>query len=194
MIYLMSKKFFEKNVKKIIREDEYFGLDGDNYAVTSGISRKEAIASKYNRFQSVGGFCPETKLYKYLKRKKDGEPVPTEKYEKELKAFLKDKSFIAAVRTAFKASLATYPHPINILIVLPNIVWKFIGKDIQNRMYKLSKVDFEFIFTQTDIEESKFKILRNHMSEKEMKMIAKSIKHLENKYDLKFSNELYDEE
>lgn len=185
MIYVMSEKFFSKNVKKLVKHHAYFGLDGANYSVIAGSSYKEAVASKYNRFHSAGGFCPENRLYRFLKKKKDGEEVNEARLEKEIKEFLTDKSFIAAVRTAFMAENSKYPDTLNIFVVLPNIVWKYLGKQIVKKMIKLSKMDFEFIFTQEDIEDN-FKLLKRELTADQMKDLDKRVKKMEKKYDLKF--------
>ena len=186
MIYVMSEKFFKKNVEKLVKNHDYFGLDGANYAVTAGTTAKEAVASKYNRFYTAVGFCPEIRLYRYLRKKKDGDAINELKYAKELKDYLKDKSFIASVRSAFIAEIAKYPNTLNIFIVIPNLVWKYLGDEIAERIRHYGKFDFDNVFTQDDIKEKGFKILQNELSENQMKEIQKRVKKLESKYDLKF--------
>ena len=120
MIYVMNQKFFKKNIEKMAKYNPYFIIDGENFAVTGRSNNKVAIATEFNRTHSVGGFCPEVKLYGMLRKLKKEEPVNQEKFENEIKKFLKDKSFIVAVNVAFKALIASgTDNPLNIFIVLP---------------------------------------------------------------------------
>ena len=186
MIYLMNQKFFKKNIEKMAKYNPYFVIDGENFAVTGKSNDKLAIATKYNRTHSVGGFCPEVKLYGMLRKMKREEQVNPEKFENETKKFLKDKSFIVAVNVAFKALIAGgTENPLNIFIVLPNIVYKYLGKKIVKKMIKLANTDFEFIYTQDALEDN-MKALKNLMGSNELKYIDHLTKKIEKKYDLKF--------
>ena len=186
MIYVMNQKFFKKNIEKMAKYKDYFILDGENYAITGSTNDTVAIATKYSRCHSVGGFCPEMKLYGYLKKTKKGEEVNPEKYERELKKFLKDKTFIVAMNVAFKALIAGgQDHPLNIFVVLPNIVYKYLGEVIIKRMKKVADTDFKFIFSQDQLKED-MKRLKTLLGSTELKEIDKLTKRLEKKYDLKF--------
>ena len=186
MIYVMNQKFLKKNVEKMAKHNPYFILDGENFAVTGRSNDSVAIATKFNRAHSVGGFCPEVKLYGMLRKLKRGDEINEDKFEKEIKKFIKDKSFIVAINVAFKALVAGgESEPLNIFIVLPNIVYKYLGKKIIKKMIKVADVDFEFIHSQ-DVLEGDFKILRKLLSPKQMKEIDQLSKKIEKKFDLKF--------
>lgn len=186
MIYVMSQKFLSKYDVKMVKQNEYFILDGENYAVTGRSVNKVAVATKYNRSHSVGGFCPENRLYTMISKKKRGEEINKEKYKKEVKKFIKDKALTAAISTAFKALNATgYDQPLNIFIVLPNRVYDALSKKIIKRMEKLANVDFKFIFTQEDIKDD-FKRLKKNLNRDQLKTIEKSTKRIEKKYKLKY--------
>ena len=186
MIYVMNQKFFKKNIEKMAKQNPYFVIDGENFAVTGRSNDTVAIATKYNRCHSVGGFCPEVKLYGMLRKLKREEPVNQEKLENEIKKFLKDKSFMVAVNVAFKALIAGgTDNPLNIFIVLPNIVYKYLGKTIIKKMNKVADSEFEFIYSQ-DVLEDSVKKLRNLLGSDELKKIDRLTKKIEEKYDLKF--------
>ena len=186
MIYVMNQKFLKKNIEKMAKYNQYFIIDGENFAVTQKSADRTAIATKFSRAHSVGGFCPEMKLYKMLQKMKDEEPVVEEKYDREVKKFLKDKTFIVAVNVAFKALIAGgVDNPLNIFIVLPNIIYKYLGKRIIKRMVKLADVDFEFIFDQSTIDEDP-KRLKKLLTPKELKEFDSITKKIEKKHDLKF--------
>ena len=194
MIYVMNQKFFKKNIEKMAKHNPYFIIDGENFAVTGRSNDTTvAIATKYSRCHSVGGFCPEVKLYSMLRKMKKDEQVNPEKFENETKKFLKDKSFIVAVNVAFKALIAGgTDNPLNIFIVLPNIVYKYLGKKIIKKMIKVAGTDFEFIYSQSILEDN-MKPLKNLLGSDELKHIDHLTKKIEKKYDLKFMKDDDDE-
>ena len=193
MIYVMNQKFFKKNIEKMAKYNQYFVIDGENFAVTGKSNDTVAIATKYNRCHSVGGFCPEVKLYGMLRKLKREEPVNQEKLENETKKFLKDKSFIVAINVAFKALIAGgTDNPLNIFVVLPNIVYKYLGKKIIKKMIKIAGTDFEFIYSQ-DVIEDNMKRLKTLLGSDELKEIDHLTKKIEKKYDLKFMKDDDDE-
>jgi hypothetical protein len=182
----MNQKFFKKNIEKMAKYNQYFILDGENFAITGNSNDKVAIATKYNRSHSVGGFCPEMKLYGMLRKLKRGDDINLEKFDNETKKFVKDKSFVVATNVAFKALIAGgVDNPLNIFVVLPNIVYKYLGKKIIKRMEKIADVDFKFIHSQEDIEDN-LKKLKVLLDVNELKEIDRVSKKIEKKFDLKF--------
>lgn len=187
MLYVMSQKFFKKNIEKMAKYNEFFNLDAENFAATGRSGDKSAIASDYSRTHSVGGFCPESRLYGMLKKKKRGEDINESKYEKEIQYYFEDKAFIASVCTAYKAVIAGGVNkPMNIFIIFPNIVYKYLGKKIVKKMQKISKLEFDSVFTQEDIENDR-KCLKKLFTPDQMKEIEKRVKKIEKKFDLKYS-------
>lgn len=187
MMYIMSQKFFKKNVEKLVAPNQYFLIDGENFGTTG--NRSDAVASKYANSYSLGGFCPERELYNILKKIKKDEDFSKKKFERELKEFLHSKDFIGAACASMKAQ-ASYgvDSDMNIFIVIPNVVYKIIGEIMCKSIVKMAKVeDFKFIFTEDDIEKKGKKILKNTLKKKELKEILKSVKRLEKKHDLDYS-------
>ena len=185
----MNQKFLKKNIEKMAEYNQYFILDGENFAVTGKSSDKVAIATKFNRSHSVGGFCPEVKLYGMLRKMKKDVEINKDKLEKETKKFIKDKTFVVAVNVAFKALIANgTDRPLNIFVVLPNIVYKYLGNTIIKRMKKIAGTDFNFIFSQ-DVLKEDMKHLKRLLGSEELKEIDKLTKKIEKKYDLKFSSD-----
>ena len=186
MIYVMNQKFLKKNIEKMAKHNPYFILDGENFAVTGKSNDTVAITTKFNRAHSVGGFCPEVKLYGMIRKLKRGEEVNEDKLDKEIKKFIKDKSFIVAINVALKALIAGgTSEPLNIFVVLPNVVYKYLGKRIIKKMIKVADVDFEFIFSQDALEED-MKRLKQLLDPKELKEIDQVTKKIEKKFELKF--------
>lgn len=189
MIYVMNQKFFKKNIEKMAKYNPYFIIDGENYAVTGRANDTVAIATKYNRAHSVGGFCPEVRLYGMLRKLKKEEDVSPEKLEKETKKFLKDKTFIVAVNVAFKALIAGgVDNPLNVFIVLPNIVYKYLGSKIIKKLKKVADTEIDFIFSQ-DVLKDDIKRLKKLMEPNDLREIDKITKRIEKKYDLKFTKD-----
>ena len=187
MLYVMSQKFLTKNIEKMAKYNDYFIIDGENYYATGRNSNHTAIATKFSNAHSVGGLCPESRLYNMLKKKKNNEDFNEEKMKKEIKKFFSDKSFIASANTTFKAAVVGgADNPRNIFIVLPNVVYKYMGKKMIKKMIKLAKVDFNFIFSQEDLKED-MKILKNPLSGSEMKKLDEASKKVEKKHDILFN-------
>lgn len=190
MIYVMSQKFFKKKIEKMAKRNPYFGLDGENWGVTGHRDDEEAIATKYNNVYSVGSFSPEARLFNYLKDLKKGRDVPEGKLRNEVDLFLKDKAFISSVNTAFKTLVATGTSETrNVFVILPNIVYKYLGKAIVKRMRKLGEkggLRFTCVYTQDKIDENK-KCLDRLLTEDELEAVDRASKWIERHYDLRYS-------
>lgn len=182
MLYIVSQKFFKKNADRLVAPNQYFIIDGENHGVTD--SRKESISSKYNNTHPLGGWCPETELYRMLVKRKKGEDVSEKKFTKYVEEYLKSSDFIAAVCASAKAQ-ATYgvDEDINIFVVLPGVVAKQLGKTIRKRIYKIIKVDCEFVRLQDDINKHN---LSDTLRKKDLKAILNAIKSAEKKYKLDY--------
>ena len=189
MIYVMSQKFFKKNIEEMAKYNDYFILHGENYAVTGNAGETTAIATKYNRCHSVGGFCPEVKLYGMLRKLKKDEEVNPDKLTKETKNFIKGKPFTVAINVALKALIAGgQDNPLNIFIVLPDLVYKYLSEKIIKRIKKVSGLEFGFIYNQEVLKDD-MKRLKKLLSPEELKEIDKVTKKIEKKFDLKFSDD-----
>ena len=192
MIYIMSQKFFEKKIQKMANHNPYFGLDGENWAVTGNKSDGSAISTKYSNMHTVGGFCPETRLYEMLRKKKRGDDINERKLSNEIDAWINDQSLISSVAIAFKCLLFS-AESMNVFVILPNVVYKYLGRILQKRMIELADLDFDCVFTQEDLKES-MKPLNSLLSKGKLKKVEKSVKHMEKKYKLKHSGSSYDDD
>ena len=185
MVYIMNQKFFVKHIVEMAKYP-YFAFDGENYGISSSKYGGDsgALASRYDRMYTLGSFTPEVRLFDMLKKMKKGEEINPRKYENEVDAFINDKAFIAACACAIKA-LTYSQERMNIFVILPNIVYKYLGKTIQKKMIKLCKkhVDFEFVYTQNVLEDD-MKRLKNQLNDDQIKKIVKAVKRIEKKYDL----------
>ncbi len=182
----MSQKFLKKNIEKMAKRNDYFILDGENYGITTHSASKQAIASEFKNSMAVGGFCPESRLYSMIEKKKKKEEINEDKYEREIEYFLTDKAFISAACVAYRAVMAKGDTPLNIFVVLPNIVYKMLGKKIIKKMIKLGKLSFDAVFSQEDIKENKDR-LKKSFGREQLDEIKAAAKRIEKKYELKFS-------
>ena len=84
------------------------------------------------------------------------------------------------------AGISNYPYALNIFVVLPNLVWKYLGDEITERIKKIAKMEFEFVYTQRDIKEKGMNILSRELDTTQLKEIDHRIRKIDKKYDLKF--------
>ncbi len=187
MVFILSKKFFKKNVDRIVGPKQYLVIDGENQAVTSAVGDTDRISANYSNTIILGGFCPESALFTQLRRKKKGEDYDEKKIKRYTKEYLKSRDFISAACLAMKAQAAYGDdNDCNIFVVVPNIVAKYLSKAIKKRMLKI--VNYEdgqqFIYTQKEVEEAGKKIFSKAASEKTLRKVLKGIGRAEEKYKL----------
>ena len=188
MIYVMNQKFLEKNIVKMSKYNQYIIIDGENWAITGRSSDDTSIATKYRMCHSVSGFTPEDRLYNYLIKKKKNQEINEYKYNRELEEFLEDKPFIASCDAVMKALVANgLNDSMNVFIVLPNIVYRYLGLTIAKRIHELLDVDFFCVFIQEDLKENGFKMLKTLLNSDQLREVDKASKRIEKKYKLKYS-------
>lgn len=191
MIYVMSQKFFMKYVTRLAEPNPYFIIDGENYAV-SGDPNKVRIATKFNRAHSVGNFSPEQNLYQYLLKKERGDDINEDKFERRIHEYLTDKAFISSITQAFKALIAMGTREtLNIFVVLPNLVYKYLGNQIVLRMRRVAKLPFTCVFSQAELRED-WRRLRKLLNEDQLRDVDIATKRIERQWDLKYSETLED--
>lgn len=168
MIFLMSKKQFLKEKKKLVEPKDYLIVDAtdDDDAELSG---------KYSNVTVIEAFNPPGTLVKLQEGKDD--VFDLSKVEKLEKKFFKGKAFIAATMAITKGMLT---KDCNIFIVLRNKAYKYYGKAIKKRMEKLFNVDIKFIGLFSDIEDSK-KILLKELSDSNKDKLVTRLLELETK-------------
>lgn len=184
MIYVMSQKFLEKYIVRLAEPNPYFILDGENYSVTGTDSRK--VGSTYNNCHCVGSFTPETSLYNYLRKIQRGDDINEHTYARRIREFLSDIPFIASVCQAFKTLIALGCHDtLNVFVVLPNLVYKFLGGDIIQRMDRLGNLSFKCIYSQADLRKN-WKLLNHLCTPDQLREIDQATKWIEKHYHLKY--------
>lgn len=189
MIVVMSQKFFVKHVAKLAKPADYLGMDGENYGITNKKSDDLSIATKYSHMVSTGSYTPESRLYDMLRKKKRGEPINKFKFEREIEYYLEDPSFVSSVIKTFKALYSCgYDHHINVFVILPNIVYKFLGGEIIKRMIELANQDYGFIFSQEELKAFGYDKLEKGLKPKQLKSIANRVPILEKKFKIKYAD------
>lgn len=193
MIYVMSQKFFKKHIEKMAKHNPYFILDGENWIVSGHPDGEGSITTKYSNTYSVGSFSPEVRLYGMLKDLKRGESVNESKLKNEVQIFFKDKAFISSANTAYKTLVATgHDESRNVFVVLPNIVYKYLGKAMVKRMRKLGEkggLEFQCVFSQDKIEDDK-KATKKLLSPDQLEAVDAASKWIEKHYKLRFKDNL----
>lgn len=182
MIYVMSDKFFLKNVKKLVKYKEYFIIDGSNFAVTGYTDEKHQISGRFSNCHTVGAFCPDKYFFEILHNKYKKEKYNKKKYKLEKEEYIKGERLAVAIITTIKAFVGSnMSSDTNIFVVLPKEVYKALAKSIIKKFYKMSKVDFEFIVDIKEIGDN-FKALKGSISKKEINKLKPVINKLEKKY------------
>jgi len=192
MIYIMGQKYLRKNIDKLVRPNRYYIIDSENYGVTAN-DGEQSITDEFSNSFPIGGLCPETELFRMLKKLKNKEEVNEKKMKRLLDEFFHSDDFIGGACIAAKAQ-GTYgvDDDINIFVVVPSVVYKTIGNDMAKRFEKIIKTDDEikFIRTQSWIEDhgGPKKALKRNLKRDELKQILKGIKRAEKKYGLKLKD------
>ena len=192
MIYVMSQKVFKKYAKKILKYAEFFIIDGENWSVTSHSEDEAAIASSYPMAYSVGSFSPETRLWSMLKDLKRGHEVSESKLRNEVSIYFKDKAFVGSVNLAYKSLVASGTDTRNGYVVLPNLVYKYLGEAIVKRMRKLGEkggLDFHCVYSQDRIKDDP-KCVKKLLKKKELAQVDKASKWIEKHYKLTYKDNM----
>lgn len=186
MIYVMSQKFFMRYVARLAEPNPYFIIDGENYMV-SGDSNKVRISTKFNRSHSVGNFSPEQSLYSYILKLQRGDDINEDKFDRRVREYLTDKAFISSVNSAYKALIALGTHEtLNIFVVLPNLVYKYLGNQIVVRMRRLANLSFTCVYPQSELREN-WRMLERLCNDRQLREIDEATKRIERHWDLQYS-------
>lgn len=193
MIYVISRKFLDKQGSKLAAPKEYLIIDGENCG-NNASGNDEPASQKYNKCIIRGGFCPERETIALLKRKKDGREYSEKKLKNQIKEFYKSADFLEAAFFSMKAQGAYgVDNDINVFVCLPNIIFKSIGKQTAAIIQELSGMDFQFVYTEKTIKETKRKCLDDGLKKKQLKQINKAVKKAESKYKFRRRDD-YDED
>ena len=190
MMFLISEKYLRKNDKKILKVKDYIIIDGSDAGDIDDDSLKSGVANQYNYVVINGGFTPHSRLIQAMKRDiKDGvvnEGKYSWKTENMLSDFFEDRTFVGSVLSAVKGFLMEgdgWDAQRNVFIVLPNKVYKLLSDKIMEQFYGLMGVDFQFIYSQTELEDQK-KLLTKDLKSKKMDELRKRVPKVAKKYKL----------
>ena len=187
MLVVMSKKFWEKHVEKLVVDADYVGIDGENYGLTGSGSDDSAIASRYSNVLSAGGFTPEGRLYSMLRKMKKGEDINPRAVENEISYFLDDPAFISSAVKAFRGLYCMgYSHHINVFVILPNMVYKFMSEAIIEKMIEIIRTDYRFVYSQEELKSIGYKKLAIPLKPSMLREIEENVKRIEKRYKIKY--------
>lgn len=184
MIFIYSKKTFMDKHKKLLKVKPYTIID-------SLCDDSDDLGRKFSHVAPVGDFSPGNKLINGLLALKKGKHVEISEHKiEDMKDnFLTGKSFIAACLCVAKALLYESDEvkmDKNIFIVIPTKAYKALGDDITKTFRALFKdhVDCKFIFNEDKVDKDR-DLLDKKFKREYGEDLAKRIKKLEKKYDLK---------
>lgn len=193
MIYVISRKCLDKHGEKLVAPNEYMLIDGENMG-SNASGNDDPVSQKYNKCIIRGGFCPERETINIFKAKKAGKSYSEKKLKRQLKEFFKNPDFLEAAFFSMKAQgVYGVSNDINVFVCLPTLIYKNIGAEIAKMIQELSKMDFQFVFTEKDIKESKRKILEKSLKKKQLKEINKAIAKAEKKFKMRVRDDDYDD-
>ena len=72
MIYIVSQKYLDKHIAKLVAPNDYLIIDGENSGNNASSGYDEPVSQKYNKCTIRGGFCPERETIMILRNKKKG--------------------------------------------------------------------------------------------------------------------------
>ena len=71
------------------------------------------------------------------------------------------------------------------LILFGNLIFKEIGQEMASIIQELAGVDFQFVYTEKSIKETKRKILEETLKRKQLKKINKVVRKAEKKFQFR---------
>ena len=83
---------------------------------------------------------------------------------------------------------------INIFVCIPTIIFKEIGQNMASMIQELSGADFQFVFTEKTIKESKKECLEESLKKKQLKQINKAVRKAEKKFQFRCHDEGLDDD
>ena len=83
---------------------------------------------------------------------------------------------------------------INIFVCIPTIIFKEIGQNMASMIQELSGADFQFVFTEKTIKESKKECLEESLKKKQLKQINKTVRKAEKKFQFRCRDEGFDDD
>lgn len=188
MIVVMSRKFFEKKVKKLAGAADYIGIDGENAGMNVSSAKETAIATRYSRMVTSGGFTPaSSRMIDMLKKLNKDERINETRYKNEREAFLDDEVFTVSCIQAMKLLYSKgMGYHLNVFVILPNVVYKYLGEDIVSTMNKLANLDYRFVFSQKELKEFGFSVLEKELGKKRLREIEARVIKLERKHKVQY--------
>ncbi len=187
MIIIMSQKFWIKHAPKLVEPAEYVGVDGENVGVTNRSADSAAIATKYSHMVSMGSYTPEGRLLTMMKKLKRGEEISQRRYHHEIELYLEDLAFISCVVKTFKILYSCgFDSHLNVFVILPNMVYNYLGDIIMKSMIDMLRLDFRFVFNQEEVKQFGYNKLAIPLGKRRLKLVADKVEYLEKKYKIKY--------
>lgn len=194
MIYIISRKYLDKHIAKLVAPNDYLIIDGENMG-SNASGNDDPISQKYNKCVIRGGLCPERETITLLRAKKRGKEISEKKLKRQIKEFFKSADFLEAAFFSMKAQgVYGVDNDINVFICLPTIIFKEIGQEMASIIQALSKMDFQFIYTEKTIKETKRECLERTLKKKQLKAINKAVKKAEEKFKIRCRSEDLDDD
>lgn len=185
MIYIVSRKYLDKHIAKLVAPNDYLIIDGENSG-NNASGYDEPVSQKYNKCAIRGGLCPERETINLLRNKKKGKDYSKKKLARQLKEFFKSVDFLEAAYYSMKAqSVYGIDKDINVFVCLPTLIFKEIGQEMASIIQELAGVDFQFVYTEKSIKETKRKILEETLKRKQLKKINKVVRKAEKKFQFR---------
>ena len=195
MIYIVSQKYLDKHIAKLVAPNDYLIIDGENSGNNASSGYDEPVSQKYNKCTIRGGFCPERETINLLRAKKKGKEYSEKKLKRQIKEFFKSPDFLEAAYFSMKAqSVYGVDKDINIFVCIPTIIFKEIGQNMASMIQELSGADFQFVFTEKTIKESKKECLEESLKKKQLKQINKAVRKAEKKFQFRCRDEGFDDD
>ena len=195
MIYIVSQKYLEKHITKLVAPNDYLIIDGENSGNNASSGYSEPVSQKYNKCLIRGGFCPERETINLLRAKKKGKEYSEKKLKRQIKEFFKSPDFLEAAYFSMKAqSVYGVDKDINIFVCIPTIIFKEIGQNMASMIQERSGADFQFVFTEKTIKESKKECLEESLKKKQLKQINKAVRKAEKKFQFRCRDKGFDDD
>lgn len=188
MIFIISKKFLTEHPKRYLKAKDYTIIDGASDEEASG---RKSLSAKFNRVVPIGDFYPGNRLVRGLLEKEKGteaNKISPRKLKEMKMDFLDDNDLIQAMLAVVKIQLCVAEHdgtnvPLdkNVFIVLPQKLYKTLGKDIYKTMRDLfSNNGDSFIFFQSHLQEDP-SLVEMKFKHKLAKAVSKELEKIEKK-------------
>ena len=175
MILIISEKQLKKSIKKLCKYHDF--------RICDGTDDDSASLDKYQPYVAMDGFNPPNRLVSGMLAKDDFDrEISENKLEKLLDKYLKGDTLKLSMMAAVKAALSPVKaggEPAHAFVVLRNKPYKAVAKKIKKRINKLFDIDFDFVYTYTELEGQEKDVLRKSLKDKDKSKLEERLAELE---------------